>query len=349
MRDDLLPLLADPVDGTALTLLDAARDAAGNVVTGRLQGGGGRTFEILAGIPRFVMTEDEGQRQTQKSFGFKWEQQQSYGSPGMLDESRAWLVSRYGFSSAGEMADYMAAAGRVLDAGCGSAFSSSLWLTPDWGGAAWVGADISSAIDVARERLAQIPSTHFVQGDVLALPFRGGVFDVIFSEGVLHHTPSTERAFKALVPLLRPGGELMAYIYRKKSPIREFTDDHIRGVVASLPPATAWEQMRSLTELGRALAETGATVDLKEDVPLLGIPKGKHDVQRLIYWHFAKLFWNDRYTFEENHHINFDWYHPRYAHRHTEEELRAWCADTGLAIQRLDAQESGFTVRATRS
>ncbi len=33
---------------------------------------------------------------------------------------------------------------------------------------------------------------------------------------------------KALVPLLAPGGELMFYVYRRKAPIREFTDDYVR-------------------------------------------------------------------------------------------------------------------------
>ena len=80
-------------------------------------------------------------------------------------------------------------------------------------------------------------------------------FDVVFSEGVLHHTPSTERALKALVPLLRPGGELMIYVYRRKAPIREFTDDYVRERLADLDPAEAWEALRPLTQLGQALAE----------------------------------------------------------------------------------------------
>ena len=60
------------------------------------------------------------------------------------------------------------------------------------------------------------------------------------------------------------------------------------------------------------------------------------------------MFWRDDYTFDENHHANFDWYHPRYAHRHSEEEIRGWCDAAGFRIVHLDAQESGFTVRAQR-
>src|SRR5262245_62088940 len=63
---------------------------------------------------------------------------------------------------------------------------------------------------------------------------------------------------------------------------------------------------------------------------------------------FAKLYWGEGLTFEESHRVNFDWYHPVYAHRHTEAELRRWCEDGGLTITHLDAQESGYTVRAVK-
>jgi len=61
------------------------------------------------------------------------------------------------------------------------------------------------------------------------------------------------------------------------------------------------------------------------------------------------MFWDERLSFEENCHVNFDWYHPRYAHRHTEEEIRSWCEELGLVIHHFDVEESGFTVRAIRS
>ena len=352
MRKELLALLVDPADRKPLTLVDE-QTHAGEVVSGRLVNGT-KEYGIRAGIPRFVLTEDPDQRQTEESFGFKWQQRDTYDAPGMREVTRRWLVSRYGFESAEAMQDYLASRGHVLDAGCGSGFSSSLWLSPSWGeakdgGAMWVGADISVAVDVARERLGTIPNTHFVQADVLQLPFTGESFATIFSEGVLHHTPSTERAFKALVPLLQPRGELMAYIYRKKGPVREFADDLIRDQLSRLPPEEAWAQLRSLTRLGESLANLHTEVTITEDVPLLGIPAGRYDVQRLIYWFFTKCFWNPAFTFEENNHVNFDWYHPRYAHRHTAEEIRRWCDESRLSITRLDEQESGFTVRAVRS
>jgi SAM-dependent methyltransferase len=259
-----------------------------------------------------------------------------------------WAAQRYGFREPKDMSLYFDTKLRILDAGCGSGFSSSLWITPQWEGEFWIGVDISEAIDLAQERMGFIKNTHFIQADILQFPFRENIFDTIYSEGVLHHTPSTERALKGLVSFLQAGGEMMFYVYRKKGPIREFTDDYIRTIISSLDPEEAWDMLGPLTKLGKALAELKTEVEVPEDIPYLGIKAGRYDIQRLIYWHFAKLFWNEAFHFEENHHINFDWYHPKYAHRQTEEEVRRWCDEAGLSIIRFDIQESGFTVRAIK-
>jgi arsenite methyltransferase len=329
----LLGLLVDPVDASPLSLDGET-----------LRGGAGRTYPIVADIPRFSGADDAGQAQTEASFGFKWTKRDSFGSEAMNRELHAWLFERYGFETGAAMRDYFASKGRILDAGCGAGVAASAWLDDGWG-SEWVGLDISRAIDVARERLGGFDGTHFVQGDVAHPPFRPGSFDVVFSEGVLHHTPSTKRSFDALVPLLADGGELMIYVYRRKAPIREFTDDYVRERLAGMSPEEAWEALRPLTQLGQVLAELEVEVEVPDDVPLLEIPAGRHDVQRLIYWHVAKLFWNPNMSFEENNHLNFDWYAPQYAWRHTEEEVRGWYADAGLELTRFHAHEAGFTVR----
>jgi arsenite methyltransferase len=347
MRKSVLEILADPVSRGPLQL-EEPKEEGGEIVAGLLVGDSG-AFPIRDAIPRFVLTEDEGQRQTESAFSYKWTKGDSFGSEGMQEELHAWLIHRYGFSSPDEMREWFARR-RTLDAGCGAGFATSAWIREGWNrdGGEWVGADISAAIDVARERLGSFGGTHFLQADVLQLPFKNESFGAIISEGVLHHTPSTERALKSLVPLLAPGGELMFYVYRRKAPIREFTDDYVRERLAELPPEEAWDAIRPLTRLGQALAELETEVEVPEDVPLLGIKAGRYDIQRLVYWHVAKLFWNSKMTFEENNHLNFDWYAPTYAWRHTEEEIRRWCADEGLEITRFDVDDAGFTVRAIK-
>jgi arsenite methyltransferase len=347
MRRSLVELLVDPATQAPLEL---EADGDGEEVEEGLLRAGERTYPVSGSIPRFAGRADEGQEQTERSFAYKWERVDSYGSERWLEGLRRWFLERYGFDSMDDVRARFAAAGRVLDAGCGSGFSTSTWIAEGWsqGSAEWIGVDISTAVDVARKRLGAVDGTHFVQGDVLRLPFRPGTFGAIISEGVLHHTPSTRDAIHALAPLLEPGGELMFYVYRKKAPIREFTDDYVRELISDLPPEEAWEALRPLTRLGQALAELEVEVEVPEDVDVLGIKAGRYDVQRLVYWNVAKLFWNADLDFEENHHVNFDWYAPRYAHRQTEEEVRRWCEEARLDIRRFHAGDSGFTVRAVR-
>jgi arsenite methyltransferase len=349
MQRSLLTILRDPTSRLPLVLDEADQTANGEIITGTLSNSGGRSFAITNGIPRFVTSDKQQPSQIADSFGFKWQRWGNNQDEASQVWYHNWLRERYGFSSDQELEAFFAGRRQILEVGCGSGMSASLSLSGRGIDQQWTGVDISVAIDVAKERLGQIPNTNFVQADLMQLPFAEKTFDTIFTEGVLHHTPSTEQALKSLLPLLAEGGEILFYVYRKKAPAREFTDDYIRDLIASLTPAEAWEMMRPLTALGQALSELKVQVEVPEDVPLLGIKAGSHDIQRLIYWHFAKLFWNDALSFEENNLVNFDWYHPRYAHRHTAEEIHGWCSDAGLAIKHFDEQESGFTVRAIKS
>lgn len=350
MHSSLLDRLVDPVTKDELEL-DGAPADGDEIVDGSLRSGNGAEYPIVRGIPRFVEDRGDAQSQTSGSFGFKWEQRHTYENPKVLDWSRQWVLDRYAFDTLDAMRSFFAEQELILDAGCGGGFTTSLWIDPSWradGDAEWVGVDISTAIDVARDRLSGIDGLHFVQADVLALPFREGTFSAVFSEGVLHHTPSTQAALASAASVLADGGELLFYVYRKKGPIREFSDDYVREALAALEPEDAWAALEPLTALGQALGELDVTVDVPEEIPLLGIPAGPQNLQRLVYWHFLKLYWNEAFTPEENNLVNFDWYHPRFAHRQTEEDLRRWCEELSLTILHLDSQESGFTVRARK-
>jgi arsenite methyltransferase len=349
MQEALLRILVDPVSLTPLVLENPQREND-ELVGGTLRGANGRTYAIRDSIPRLVVNDDEAQTQTQGSFGFKWQQEHSYGSETQEKFWAQWISEKYGFGGLEGARQYYQNREAILDAGCGSGLSSYAWLQgmerPVDTELSWVGMDISAAIDVARKRMGHVSGAHFVQGDVLHLPFAHESFDTIFSEGVLHHTPSTEKALKSLVPLLKAGGEILFYVYRKKGAIREFSDDYIRDAIADMPPEEAWEALRPLTRLGQTLAELQVEVEVPEDIPMLGIKAGRLDVQRFVYWNVAKMFWNHDLSFEENHHFNFDWYHPRYAHRQSAEEVRRWCEEAGLRIHHFVEEEPGFTVRA---
>jgi SAM-dependent methyltransferase len=100
----------------------------------------------------------------------------------------------------------------ILDAGCGSGE-----LTADIGRAApeatVVGIDFSEAASVAFRHCRDLPNVHIVQADLSRPPFPSGCFDLVWSEGVIHHTPDTARSFNSLSRLVRSGGKLYVWIY----------------------------------------------------------------------------------------------------------------------------------------
>jgi ubiquinone/menaquinone biosynthesis C-methylase UbiE len=87
------------------------------------------------------------------------------------------------------------------------------------GGAKIVGIDLTErAIDHTRCRLAAFGLKSSLSiGDAEELSFADESFDRVFSWGVLHHTPDTQKAVSEVWRVLRPGGEARVMIYHKWS------------------------------------------------------------------------------------------------------------------------------------
>jgi arsenite methyltransferase len=322
----------------------------------RLPDQGGRFFaqgqELVVddGVVRSITTVSAQQQQTSDTFGFKWHKRETFESEASLERTRAWLFERYGdVPSAGFWAE-LRERPLMLDAGCGAGLSTLALFEPVLSRVRYLGVDISAAVDVAAARFAERGlEGAFLQSDLSQLPLPEGSVDLIFSEGVLHHTDSTRDALLSLARLLAPGGRFLFYVYRRKGPIREFTDDYLREKLQPMAPGDAWEALMPLTKLGKMLGDMQVRVDVPEDIDLLQIPAGEVDLQRLFYWHVFKAFHRPDFTLEELNHLNYDWYAPRNAHRQSPEEVRAWCAEAGLEIERERVEEAGITVIARRS
>ncbi len=57
----------------------------------------------------------------------------------------------------------------------------------------------------------------FRQGDAEALPFDDDTFDIVYSNGVIHHTPDTHRAVREMHRVLKPGGRAIVMVYAENS------------------------------------------------------------------------------------------------------------------------------------
>lgn len=308
-------------------------------------------YIIRNNILRQNCVYSQQQDQTKGTFGFKWNKRETYASNSMNQSSRKWLIEKYlgNDSNINILKKWLPDGTKFLDAGCGAGVSSFLLFGKLINKIHYLGIDISSAVDLAVKRFKENDiSGEFIQADLLGLPFSGPTFDVIFSEGVLHHTDSTEKALKYLATLLIPGGRFMFYVYLKKGPIREFSDDLIRNYLNTMSEKEAWDTLLPLTKLGKVIGDMEVTVNVPEGIPHLGIPAGEVDLQRLFYWNIFKVFYKPDWTLEQMNIVNYDWYRPLNCHRHTPGEIRKWCDESNLAIEHMDIQDSGITVIASK-
>jgi glycosyltransferase involved in cell wall biosynthesis/ubiquinone/menaquinone biosynthesis C-methylase UbiE len=60
-------------------------------------------------------------------------------------------------------------------------------------------------------------TARFVHHDAESLPFDDDTFDLVYSNGVLHHTPNTTRAVGEILRVLKPGGRAIVMVYAENS------------------------------------------------------------------------------------------------------------------------------------
>lgn len=104
---------------------------------------------------------------------------------------------------------------RVLEVGVGLGADHEQFAER---GADLFGIDLTErAIVHTQRRLAQRGLHSVLQvGDAESLPFAAESFDVVYSWGVIHHSPDTAKAVREIHRVLRRGGEARVMIYHRR-------------------------------------------------------------------------------------------------------------------------------------
>ena len=123
-------------------------------------------------------------------------------------ELEPWIISFADFESSRDK--------KVLEIGVG--------LGSDHQRFAEAGADLHG-IDLTERAINHVKKRFFENslisqlniGDAENLSFKDSTFDIVYSYGVLHHTPNTTQAIKEVYRVLKPGGIARIMIYHKWS------------------------------------------------------------------------------------------------------------------------------------
>lgn len=262
----------------------------------------GKKFPLVRGVFRFVEAQNYA-----SSFGWQWHRY----AKNQLDTTGG-SISDAAFRKRTGIRPEELRGKLILDVGCGMGRFAE--VATRWG-ARVVGIDLSLACEVAAHNMGD---RDFValQADVMNLPFAPESFDLIYSIGVLHHTPDCEQAFKVLPHYLKPGGTIAIWLYSGYNKWYRFSDIYRKFTRRTSP--------RTLNGIFQVAVPVLYHLDRGlRVVPLVGRP-----LAGLIHHVFpVNLAAPDA---EGRVLDTLDWYSPEYQSKHTYEQVFRWFESCGL-------------------
>ena len=302
MNPCLLGYLCDPVDKSALKLVDARHDQNGKIIEGTLVSAVGRRYPIRAGIPRFGI-EDVDETAVE-AFGDEW----NYFN---FDEFKLnWLehTVRNTFGSADVFRDKV-----ILDAGGGSGIQSR-WMS-EAGARHVICLELSHSVDgVMKENLRGFNNVDLVQGSIDHPPIKDeAVSGIVICHNVIQHTRSVEETARALWSIVGKGGEFVFNCYQKNDQglvrkLRFWWYEGLRAILSRCPFIVRLGYARLMSAL-RFIPVLGLILEKSMLVIRGNVPDGPNYVRRAYKMGVLNTF---------------DYYGAhRYQHHKEDDEIRA--------------------------
>jgi SAM-dependent methyltransferase len=262
-------------------------------------------FPVTDGVTRMLGASPQVEQQTRAAFDF---------------EHRRFQTARYLRISDTRIDDWLADVQlphdyfngiTALDLGCGSGRWTYAMAKL---GARVVAVDFSdAAVEITRDITRNLPAVRVFQADLFRLPFEPAQFDFVVSWGVLHHTAETRAAFRAIAPLVRPGGILHIMIYERRSPLKVLGTGLLRGILRRLPAETRYRICGRLVIKNRRVYQLLRGLIACIPVEDLSACLDQETAQFGLY----------------------DWYSPTYNHLHRVAEVRQWFEEAGFGDLQL--------------
>ncbi len=223
---------------------------------------------------------------------------------------------------------------KILEVGSGAGRFTQLALET---GADVYSFDLSDAVDANYANHGSEPNLHLFQASIYEIPVRRRSFDRVFCLGVLQHCPDVKKAFMSLVPLVRPGGEIIVDCYELQK---------------GIPPLKYWarpfaKHMKTLTIYKLLSWTIPPAFEVKK--ALHHIPKIGPTVARIIpigpISHAPRLNYTDAELKQVKILSALDMISPKYDQPQRVEDVRRWFEEAGLVEIRTWIEYNGINAR----
>jgi arsenite methyltransferase len=179
------------------------------------------------------------------------------------------------------------------------------------------GIDLNLSLLGRRQEYREDSKVSFAVASLFDLPFAEESFDFVYSQGVIHHTHSTEDAFASIASRVRSGGYLFIWVYG--------LDDHLApGGASALSKRLNWTAEQALRPVLTRAPQRA------RDATFSALTTVWHPRMKSYQRH--KGTWTRKNT---NHALR-DWLSPRYARRHGFNEVMEWFERAGFRV--IDTQ-----------
>lgn len=309
---------------SAVTPADCNECYTREVETGTISCVCGKTYPIVRGIPRFLPDDLAADlKKAQETFSYEWKMfrfgERNWGQD--IEHRKGLFLDAMG-ASPEDLRGKL-----ILDAGCGSGLLS-MEMAKSFGMEV-VALDLAFGIENAYKKNTN-PYVYYLQGSVLALPFRHQVFDRMYCAGVLVACPNTHEGFKSIVPVLSKDGRCFIWVYHPISK-QYYPTEHRKLAVYN------WIRTR-------ITARMPIKVQYYLYLSTLPLFFAKQSIEILLGKRPSPLTWREKMQ------ALFDFFSPLYQHRHEPAEVSSWFSEQGfnnIVVCNIGSQ--GFGVRGDRA
>jgi 2-polyprenyl-3-methyl-5-hydroxy-6-metoxy-1,4-benzoquinol methylase len=248
---------------------------------GRLACADGHSYSVVGGVPT-MLSDQQAAAEISDTFsaqwgGFEYGRDTHWGGRVDIDHVIGQL----------EITVDDLEGKQYLDAGCGAGEVANEVAVRSR--ADVYATDISTSVYRAQSRF---PDVSFFRSNLLEAAIKPETFDVVYSAGVLHHTPDTRAGVEQLAKAVRPGGRIFVWLYRHVESRAFAAKCSLRIITSRLPQAMQRPVVTALAAPPYLL---------------------HRDREWRAHWRTA----HDLYT-------------PRYRWVHTHEEVAAWFESLGF-------------------